>query len=190
MSWLFWENKSSCTLKLSSELSYSRIYIILKLLNNFLIQRIRSRRAARQVENDSFIFHILITDKLIRVCQFSRVQWTRGIHRPGFVKHYAQVVARSGTHRHGEYTLARISSSRFGRMAETRSIEALMYKLQLSRFRSFPRPTFYSLYQHDSEKGVSASIYHFRFPFPHRQSFPNTLDLFFFCTFSIYSSFL
>jgi len=57
-----------------------------------------------QVVNDSFIFHVLITDKLIRVCQFSRVQWTGRI-RPGFAKHFAQVVARSGAHRHGEYTL-------------------------------------------------------------------------------------
>lgn len=64
-----------------------------------------------QAVNDPFIFYVLITDKLIQVCQFSRVQWTGRIRRPGFAKHFAQVVVRSGAHRHGEYTLILLPAS-------------------------------------------------------------------------------
>lgn len=76
------------------------------------------------------------------VCKFCRTRYAVRTHQPRFAKHFVRVVSRNSIHGQSKYiyiyidSRACMSSSRFARMEETRSIEALMYKLQLSRFRS------------------------------------------------------
>lgn len=122
----------------------------------------------------------------------------RGIRRPGFAKHFAQAVCRAA-HRRGEYTLILLSVSLPLALAGwRRRVQSKLWCINCSFlvFDSFPAcpslsPNFplplRAWFLHRTGKGVSASIYHFRFSLPHGQSFSNTFDLFSFFVFSIYS---